>query len=76
MSLAEKKQLLLHIVEDADDKLTGLLIALANEYNQPEYKITDADVRKFEERRDAFFDSGEEGYTAEDSIARLYKKIK
>ena len=33
MSIAEKKQFLLHIVEDADEKLTGLLIALANEYN-------------------------------------------
>lgn len=28
MVLAEKKQVLLDIVEDADEKLTGLLIAL------------------------------------------------
>ena len=36
MSLTEKKQALFHIVEDADEKLTGLLIAIATEYNDAE----------------------------------------
>ena len=39
MSLAEKKQSLLYIIEDADEKLTGLLIALATEYTHPEKNI-------------------------------------
>ena len=33
MSLTEKKEKLLYLIEDADEKLTGLLIALAGEYN-------------------------------------------
>ena len=37
MVVTDKKQVLLDIVEDADEKLTGLLIALANEYNDSDY---------------------------------------
>ena len=46
MSLAEKKELLLHIVEEADEKLMGLLIALATEYNQSDYNATENDIQK------------------------------
>lgn len=76
MSLAEKKEVLLHIVEQADDKLAGLLIALANEYNTSDYQFTEDDIKKFEKRREDFFNSGGKGYSTEDSIARLRNKLK
>ena len=40
MNLAEKKESLLNIVEEADEKVTGLLIALANEYNDATFEYT------------------------------------
>ncbi|GAC1452473.1 MAG: hypothetical protein NVSMB7_15170 [Chitinophagaceae bacterium] len=52
MSLAEKKQVLLHMVEDADEKLTGLLIALAKEYNGASYKFSEEDLAEFNRRRE------------------------
>jgi len=33
MVITDKKQVLLEIINDADEKLMGLMIALANEYN-------------------------------------------
>ena len=47
MSLTEKKEALLHIVEDADEKLTGLLIALANEYNVPSEEYIQEEIEGF-----------------------------
>ncbi len=75
MSLTEKKQALLHIVEDADEKLTGLLIALANEYNDAEQSYSKEEIDFFNDRRNAFYGSNKEGYTVEeahDKIRRNY----
>ncbi len=75
MSIAEKKEFLLHIIEDADEKLTGLLIALANEYNDADQDYSKGELDFFNERRDAFFAGNKEGYTVEevhDKIRRSY----
>jgi hypothetical protein len=66
MSLADKKQVLLHIVEDADEKLTGLLIALANEYNSG-LQFTDEEVAFFKNRKKEFYDGGKNGYSVEEA---------
>lgn len=76
MSTLEKKKAVLEIVESADDKLIGLILALANEYNNSAYLITETDLKKFEKRREDFFSSGEKGYSMEDSIKRLRNKLK
>ncbi len=71
MNLAEKKETLLHIVHDADDKLTGLLIALANEYNDSDVEYTEEELNFFEERRMEFLNSGKTGSTVEEAHARI-----
>ena len=66
MSLTEKKQALFHIVEDADEKLTGLLIAIATEYNDAEQNYSKEELDFFNDRRKAFLNSNKEGYTVEE----------
>ena len=73
MDLVEKTQVLVHIVEDADEKLSGLLIALANEYNDPEQTYSQEELDSFEESRNAFFQSGNKGYTVEEAHEKIRK---
>lgn len=65
MSLAEKKQALMHIVEDADEKLTALLFALADEYNSPHYEYSEEEIQSFYKIRDDLLKDPESGYTPE-----------
>jgi hypothetical protein len=67
MSFAEKKQALMHIVEDADEKLTGLLMALANEYNEADQNYLKEEIDFFNERRKAFYCNNKEGYSVEEA---------
>lgn len=62
MNLVDKKETLMHIVQDADDKLTGLLIALANEYNSPE-NYSSEELDSFYEIRDALLNEPQTAYT-------------
>ena len=71
MSPAEKKQALLHIVEDADEKLTGLLMALANEYNDADQNYSKEEIDFFNERRKAFYSNNKEGYSVEEAHDKL-----
>ncbi len=71
MSIAEKKQFLWHIVEDADEKLTGLLIALANEYNDAEHNYTQDELEAFNERKNAFFKNNKKGSTVDEAHNRI-----
>ena len=76
MILTEKKQVLLEIIEDADEKLTGLLLALANEYNDADQSYSEEELAFFEKRREAFFKSGEKGYTVEEAHERIRNNYK
>lgn len=76
MVTTDKKQILLEIIEEADEKLTGLLLALANEYNDGDPNYTDNELAFFEERRDAFFKSGKKGYTVEEAHEKIRNKYK
>ncbi len=67
MSLAEKKENLLHIVQDADEKLTGLLIALANEYNTADLEFTKDEMDDFYLRRDNILADPSSGYSPEEA---------
>ena len=73
MGIVEKKQVLVHIVEDADEKLGELLIALANEYNDQEQTYSQEELDSFEESRNAFFQSGNKGYTVEEAHEKIRK---
>ena len=63
MSLAEKKETLVLIVQSADDKLTGLLIALANEYNSTGETYSTVEIENFYQIRDQLLKEPETGYT-------------
>ncbi len=74
MSIAEKKKAVLEIIETADDKLIGLIIALANEYNQQDNYFTDADIAEFNRRSDEYFKNPDSGISMEESLNRIRQK--
>ncbi|MEO8568874.1 MAG: hypothetical protein ABI419_07055 [Ginsengibacter sp.] len=76
MGLSEKKQTLLHIVEDADEKLTGLLIALATEYNSSSEEYTAEEIEEFYKVRDELINHPEKGYTVEDAHNLVRNRIR
>ncbi|MEP6682244.1 MAG: hypothetical protein ABJA35_03250 [Parafilimonas sp.] len=70
MELIEKKKVLLHLIEDADEKLTGLLLVLADEYNAATQNYTKEELDFFEKRRNTFF-SNKTGATVEEAHNRI-----
>jgi hypothetical protein len=76
MNLAEKKENLLHIVEDADEKLTGLMIALANEYNTSGEKYSSEEMENFYQTRDNLLADPESGYTPEEAHNLIRNKVR
>ncbi len=76
MSLAEKKQSLLYMIEDADEKLTGLLIALANEYIDADQEYSKEELDFFNDRRKAFYDNGKVGSSVEEAHERIRRNYK
>ena len=76
MSITKKKEALLHIVEDADEKLTGLLIALANEYNASSDEFTDEEIEGFYKVRDELINHPKTGYTVEKAHDMVRNKVR
>jgi hypothetical protein len=74
MSLAEKKQSLPYITEEADEKLTGLLIALANEYNTSGEGYTDEEIEDFYKTRDEYLKNPETVFTVEEAHQKIRNK--
>ncbi|HXS56605.1 MAG TPA: hypothetical protein VN726_10815 [Hanamia sp.] len=66
MNITEKKEVLLDIVKEADEKLTRLLIALADEYNSSE-EYTNEEMEGFYKVRDEFIKHPETGRTVEEA---------
>lgn len=75
MNLADKKETLIHIVQEADDKLTGLPIALANQYNDGDEYFSKRELDFFEERKKTFYSSNREGSTVEDAHNRIRRNF-
>jgi hypothetical protein len=76
MVLTDKKTALLEIINDADEKLVSLMIALANEYNDEEYVYSKEELDFIEKRRDAFLESGKKGYTVEEAHEKIRRNYK
>lgn len=76
MGLSEKKQALLHIVEDADEKLTGLLIAVATEYNSSSEEYTSEEIEDFYKIRDELINHPEKGYTVQEAHGQIRNNIR
>ncbi|HEV2831695.1 MAG TPA: hypothetical protein VGW31_06925 [Hanamia sp.] len=71
MTITENKDALFDIVKEADEKLTRLLIALANEYNNAKESYSKEELKFFNNRRKVFFDSGKKGSSVEDAHSRI-----
>jgi predicted house-cleaning noncanonical NTP pyrophosphatase (MazG superfamily) len=52
MILTDKKEVLKEIIENADEKLMGLMIALANEYNDTLLEYSQEEIQEFYKIRD------------------------
>jgi|GEM_PF-1257559 cob(I)alamin adenosyltransferase len=76
MVLADKKEVLKEIIENADEKLMSLMIALANEYNDDEYVYSKEELDFIEKRRDAFLQSGKKGYSVEEAHEKIRRNYK
>ncbi len=71
MSIAEKKQVLLHIVEEADEKLMGLLIALANEYNTSGEEYSNEEIADFYKTRNNYLQNPEKVFAVEEAHQKI-----
>ncbi len=76
MSLAEKKQSLLYMIEEADEKLTGLLIALAIEYIDADQEYSKVELDFFDDRRKVFYDSNKSGSSVEETHDRIRRNYR
>jgi hypothetical protein len=76
MVLIDKKQTLLEIINDADEKLISLMIALANEYNDEDYVYSREELDFIEKRRNAFFENDKKGYTVEEAHEKIRRNYK
>ncbi len=76
MVLTDKKSILKEIIENADEKLMGLMIALANEYNDEDYIYSEEELTFIEKSREAFFESGKKGYTVEEAHEKICRNYK
>jgi hypothetical protein len=74
MVLTDKKQVLIEIIEDADDKLTGLLLALANEYHEINPTYSEEEMDNFYRIRDQMLAHPETTYTPEQVRELIIKK--
>lgn len=76
MGIAEKKQNLMHLVEEADENLTELLMEVAKEYNDAPTNYSKEELQSFYNIRDEFIKSGKKGKTVEEvhnNVRRNYK---
>jgi len=76
MVLTDKKQALLEIINDADEKLVSLMIALANEYNDEDYIYSKEELAFFKKRRNAFLENDKKGYTVEEAHEKIRRNYK
>ncbi len=65
MVLTDKKEVLKEIIENADEKLMSLMIALANEYNDIEQEYSQDEINGFHRIKDEMLAHPEATYTPE-----------
>ena len=74
MILTDKKEVLKEIIEDADDKLMSLMIALATEYNYTEQEYTQDEIQEFYRIRDEMLEHPETSLTPEQAHESIRNK--
>jgi hypothetical protein len=73
MILTDKKHALKEIIENADEKLIGLMIALANEYNDTAH-YSQKEIEEFYRIRDEMLAHPETSYTPEQAHELIRNK--
>ena len=74
MVLTDKKQALLEIINDADEKLIGLMIALANEYNDTDQDYSQEEIEEFLRIKDDMIAHPETTFTPEQAHELIRNK--
>ena len=74
MVLTDKKEVLKEIIENADEKLMGLMIALANEYNDTQLEYSQEEIEEFYKIRDEMLAHPETTYTPEQAHQLIRNK--
>jgi hypothetical protein len=74
MVLTDKKEVLKEIIENADEKLMGLMIALANEYNDQDVEYSQDEIEEFNHIRDEMLAHPETTYTPEQAHQLIRNK--
>lgn len=71
MGLAEKKQELLRIVENADEELANRLIAAAKDASGSNTKYSPEELQKFHASREQYLQNSETAMSLEDTHAYI-----
>jgi len=74
MSIQEKKQVLHNIIDKADEKLTGLMIALASEYNESEEQYSEEEIKEFYKTGDEMLAHPETTFTVKEAHEQIRNK--
>lgn len=74
MVIADKKLVLKEIIENADEKLMSLMIALANEYNDAEQKYSKEEIEEFYRIRNEMLTHPETTFTVEEAHEQIRNK--
>jgi predicted house-cleaning noncanonical NTP pyrophosphatase (MazG superfamily) len=74
MILTDKKEVLKEIIENADEKLMGLMIALANEYNDTLLEYSQEEIQEFYKIRDEMLAHPETTYRPEQAHQLIRNK--
>ncbi len=74
MVITDKKLVLKEIIENADEKLMGLMIALANEYNDTEQEYSGEEIKEFYRIKDEMLAHPETTFTVEEAHEQIRNK--
>lgn len=74
MVISDKKRVLKEIIEKADEKLMGLMIALANEYNDNDQEYSKEEIKEFHKIRDEMLAHPETTFTVEEAHEQIRNK--
>lgn len=74
MVISDKKRILKEIIENADEKLMGLMIALANEYNDNDQEYSKEEIKEFHKIRDEMLAHPETTFTVEEAHEQIRNK--
>lgn len=74
MVITEKKLVLKEMIENADEKRIGLMIALANEYNDNDQEYSKEEIEEFYRIKDEMLAHPETTFTVEETHEQIRNK--